>query len=83
MIYDAQKDRFTVDHAQLKLAAGQFRYALQQVRKSAGLPLDRYRQDGPLTPADHAQKGIIDGAKALGVDLGADWGNELDLRGPT
>ena len=81
MTYDATRDRFTVDHSNLQLAAGSFRYALQNVRKAAGLPLDKYKNDGLLPPADHAQKGIIDGAKALGVDLGADWGHELDLRG--
>lgn len=80
MIYDATRDRFTVDHEKLKHAAGSFRYALRHIRKTAGLPLDRYKSDGMLTSADHAQKGIIDGAKALGIDLGADWGCELDLR---
>lgn len=79
MTYDATRDRFTVDHEKLKLAAGSFRYALRHVRKAAGLPLDRYNGDA-LTSADHAQKGIIDGAKALGIDLGADWGCDLDLR---
>jgi hypothetical protein len=48
----------------------------------AGLPLDKYRQDGPLSNADHAQRGIIDAAKKLGIDLGADWGSDLDLRDP-
>jgi hypothetical protein len=80
MIYDALKDRFSLDQSNLRQAAGNFRYALKNVRKAAGLPLDKYQRDGALTPADHAQKGIIEGAKALGIDLGADWGNEIDLR---
>jgi len=80
MIYDAPKDRFAFTHADLQRAAADFRNALQNVRKAANLPLDRYPRSGALTPADHAQKAIIDGAKALGIDLGAAWGNELDLR---
>lgn len=80
MIYDAAGDRFTVEVMNMKHASANFFYALRNIRKAAGLPLDRYESPGALTPADHAQKGVIDGARKLGIDLGAEWGNEIDLR---
>lgn len=80
MNYDAQKDRFTVQHSDLQRSAAMFRSALQNIRKLAGLPLDRYARPCPLAPADHAQRDVIEGAEVLGIDLGGRWGNEIDLR---
>ena len=79
MNYHFPTRQLTVEADKLEIAAGSFMYALRNVRKAAGLPLTPYKRDGALTEADHAQKGILDGAKYLGIDLGADWGNELDL----
>ena len=80
MIYDAKTKRFTVSAQEMQLAAGSFYYALRHIRELAGLPLDRYERDGALENADHAQRGILDAAKTLGIDLGAEWGEDLDLR---
>jgi hypothetical protein len=49
------------------------------IRDMAKKPRKPYKSDGALTPCDYACKGIIDAAKDLGIDLGADWGHELDL----
>jgi hypothetical protein len=80
MIYDAQKDRFTISPSDLRRAGLGFLYALRKIRETAGLPLDRYERDAPLSAADHAMKGVIDAAKAVGIDLGGEWGNEIDVR---
>lgn len=82
MKYHAPTNQFTVEAGDLQSAAYSLTYAMRHIRHTAGLPLDRYRQDGPLSNADHAQRGIIDAAKKLGIDLGADWGSDLDLRDP-
>lgn len=64
-----------VDHA-----ANLLKYALKNIRLQAGLPLDKYRQEGGLTNADYAMKSILDAAKALGIEMEAEWGEQLDLR---
>jgi hypothetical protein len=80
MRYHAPTNQFTVSASDLQSAVDSLTYAMRHIRKLAGLPLDKYNQDGPLSDADHAQRGIIDAANRLGIDLGADWGSDLDLR---
>ena len=82
MRFHVPTGRFTVDSNALSGAALNLRYALSKIRELAGLPLDRYPREGALTDADHAQKGVLDAAAAMGIDFGASWGNELDLRDP-
>lgn len=79
MKYHAPTGQFTVEAGKLKHAAACFLYAIKYIRESAGLPLTRYERSGPLSKADHAQRAVIDGAECLGIDLGAGWGNEIDV----
>lgn len=57
-------------------------YALKNMRKSAGLPLDKYDREGPLTDHDHAAIAIVE----LGINMGIDFEvtphnhNKIDLR---
>ena len=64
----------------LEKTAHNLRQAMRRIRESAGLPLDRYEIPGSLSPADHAQQSLVSIARDLGIDLGAEWCNELDLR---
>ena len=80
MKYHAQSKCFTVTREELEYAVGSLIYSLKHIRKLAGLPFDRYKQEGPLDDAEHAQRGILDAARKLGIDMGADWGSDLDLR---
>jgi hypothetical protein len=80
MKYDPLKNRIVITPEEAQMAAGYLMYALRNIREAAGLPLDKHERSGCLEPADHAQRGILEAAKALGMDLGAEWGNELDLR---
>jgi hypothetical protein len=64
----------------MKQAANSFRYALRHIRLAVNLPLEPYKAPTYMTDADHAMKGLLDGAKTLGIDMGAEWGSELDLR---
>lgn len=78
-MYHAPSKGFTIDLSDLTSATYDLFYSLKNIRELAGLPMTKYEREGFLTKADHAQKGIIDAAKALGIDLGASWGNEIDL----
>ncbi len=37
------------------------------------------KETGMLTDFDHAERGIISGLKSLGININAEWGNNLDL----
>jgi hypothetical protein len=80
MQYHAPTGKFVVAQDGLQACASGLRFAIKQIRLTAGLPLEPYARDSALTPADHAQKAIIDAAAAVGIDLGARWGSELDVR---
>jgi len=80
MKYHAPSNSFTVSVADIEYAALALRCAMRHIREASDLPLEPYKRDGALTPADHAQKMVIEAADRLGIDLGARWGNELDLR---
>lgn len=80
MVYDAVQRSLSVRLNDFDRAAVHFLHALRCVREAAGLSLDRYECKGPLRPADHAMKAILDGAAAIGLSFGAEWGHELDLR---
>jgi hypothetical protein len=77
--YHAPSGQFTSELRDIEAAALNLIYSLKHIRQLAELPLTKYKREGPLTHADHAQKGILDAAKALGIDLGASWGEHLDL----
>lgn len=78
--YHAPTDSFVISSDALKNVARHIRGAMKGIRETAGLPMDRYDSPGALTPADHAQQRLIALARDLGIDLGAEWANEIDLR---
>lgn len=78
--FHAPTKRLTIDVDTLEYVALSMRCSMRHIRKASGLPLEPYPRDGALTEADHAQKLLIDAAERIGIDLGARWGNELDLR---
>jgi hypothetical protein len=80
MKYHAATKGFIIDQQALEFIALSIPYVIKNIRLSAGLPLDRYESDGPLTPADHAMRGVLEIADRLGIEVGARWGNELDVR---
>lgn len=79
MKYHAQTQEFSVSKDDLDKASRSFLCAIKRIRTVAGLPLGKYEIDGLLNDVDHAQRCIIDGAMSMGIDLGAQWGNELDV----
>ena len=53
---------------------------MKAIRIATGITLDKYESSTPLSAADLAQQRLITIASDLGIDLGADWANEIDLR---
>ena len=80
LTYNPKSKTVGVDIKNLDMVYHSLLYAIRSIRELAGLPLDKYEQKGPLTAADHAQKGILDAAKLMGIDMGAEWGERLDVR---
>ena len=79
MKFHAPTNNFVIQHDDLKYASSLLRIAIKQIRLINGLPLSKYNQNSSLKPEDYAQKMIIDAANAIGIDMGAKWGNELDV----
>lgn len=80
MTYDPKTKTLRVNAVALDRAYDALMYSLKKIRLVAGKPLDKYKQSGPLGPDDFAMKGILDAAEALGIEMHASWGNEIDLR---
>lgn len=80
MNYNPVTGNIQVTPKEAERAAMLLRHALKNLRKSAGRPLDKHKRPGMMDDADHCGKNILDAAKALGIDMGAEWPEELDLR---
>ena len=79
MEYHAPTGQFTVAKKGLEYAAHSFLYAIANIRKMSDAPSTPYEQLGKLTPAELAQQRIINGAEALGINLGSTFCHEIDL----
>ena len=79
MKYSPKHQAFIIDQASLNLVSNCLLYAMKKARQVAGIPAGRREMEGALQPIDHCEKAIIDAAKAINIELGADWGSELDL----
>lgn len=78
--YDPLHKMFHVPLEDMESVGLHLLYAMREIRALGGLPLDKYERTGLLQPEDMAQKALINIAERLGLDLGARWGNEIDLR---
>lgn len=78
--FNAQTQNLEIPLETLRRVSGELVYTLRSIREIAGKPMGKYKREGPLEPVDHAQRAVIDLAKAIGINLGADWGDQIDLR---
>ena len=78
MKYHQPSKSFVVETSQIESVADDLKYLLSQIRKLGGRPMTKY-DALPMNDADHAQCTVMDIAKSLGIDLGADRYNKLDL----
>jgi hypothetical protein len=72
MKYHAPTQSFVIDTTALKEAAMCLRFALRNVRQQSGFPLEPHKRQGPMTPACHAERALI--------DLGGTKPGQIDLR---
>lgn len=79
MKYHAPTDQFTISADELRRAAHALRWAIKHVRAGHGLDVKGYKRDGPMDDPEFAESGILDAARALGIDLGADRPGKLDV----
>lgn len=80
MEYSAVHNKLIISQDELRQASIEILYAMKKYRQSAGIPIGkREKETGMLTDFDHAERGIIDGLKSLGININAEWGNNLDL----
>lgn len=56
------------------------RWALLNIRKAGNRPLDKHKRPGQMDEIGFAGCGILNAAKKLGITMGAEWPEELDLR---
>ncbi len=78
--YDPLRNMFQIPQEDIVFVGQHLLYAMREIRTLGGLTLDKYERTGLLQPEDMAQKALINVAERLGLDLGARWGNEIDLR---
>lgn len=57
-------------------------WAMKKYRESCNIPLTKRKTpNGDLGSFDMAERELIQGLKTIGIDLGVDWGKDLDLSG--
>jgi hypothetical protein len=80
MKYHAPTNQFTVSPRDLQMAAHSLRWAIKHIRLGHGRSLKGGdERPGPMEDPDFAESGILDAAKQLGIDLGADRPGKLDV----
>jgi hypothetical protein len=80
MQYHAPTNQFTISADDMKRASSLLRYAISKIRD--GAKLDRKGYDAQKRDADwaeYSEGGIIDAARAIGIELGADRPGKLDV----
>lgn len=82
MKYDPKLNRLVHCTGDLQNVYNLLMYSLKHLRESAGLPLDKYEREGPLTSHDHAAIAIVEAINELGVhlEITPHQHNQLDLR---
>lgn len=78
--YHAPSGCLLLPNDTLEKTAHNLRQAMRRIREAAGVSLDRYEVPAQLSPVDLAQQSLVTIARDLGIDLGAEWCNEIDLR---
>ena len=72
MKYHAPTHQFTVSAEELRRATHALCWAIKHIRLGHGLDPKGCERPGAMQHPDFAEAGIIDAARALGIDLGSD-----------
>jgi len=80
MEYSAIHNKLIITQDELQKFSNGILYAMKKYRQNAGLPIGkREKGTGLLTDFDHAEREMICSLKTLGINVNAEWGNDLDL----
>ncbi len=79
MEYSAVHNKLLITPEELKRFSNEIRYAMADIRKELKVPLTSRKKDGGLERIDHIERSILQACKNIGIDLGAEWGDKLDL----
>jgi len=79
MKYHAPTNQFTVSAQEMERASRSLKWAIKHIRLGHGLDPKGCDRSGPMEHPDFAESGILDAAKSLGIDLGADRHGRLDV----
>ena len=80
MNYHAPTNQFTISADDMKRASYTLRYAIKKIRIGAQLDpkgYDSFKRESDW--AEHSEGAILDAARSLGIDLGADRPGKLDV----
>ncbi len=80
MHFNPATQKIEISPQDATMAYHDLRNALKHVRLMANRPLDKHPRPGPMDNADHAGRAILSAAKSLGLSMGAEWAEDLDLR---
>jgi hypothetical protein len=80
MQYHAPTDQFTISAADMKRASSLLRYAISKIRDGSKLDRKGYESFKRESDwAEYSEGGILDAARTLGIELGADRPGKLDV----
>jgi hypothetical protein len=79
MKYHAPTKQFTISVQNLEQASRALKWAIKHIRLGGGHDTKGYEYSVPMDNAEFAEAGILDAAKDLGIDLGADRPGRLDV----
>lgn len=79
MKYHAPTNQFTISADELQRACHSLCWAIRHIREGHKLSPKGYERTGPMDDPEFAEQGILDAAKNLGIDLGADRPGKLDV----
>ena len=79
MEYSAVHNKLLLNQEDLKRFSIDIRYVMADIRKELKIPLTSRKSEAGLQRIDHIERNILSACKNLGIDLGAEWGEKLDL----
>jgi hypothetical protein len=79
MTYSAVHKGLIVNQEDLQLLADLVKYSMKKYRIITCTPLGKRDKSGMLQDIDHAERALLEGLRKTGVDLGVEWGADLDL----
>ena len=79
MQYHAPTKQFTIEQRALHGVVMHLRYAIRYIRTVNGKPLTPSRREGPVDEAYCAEAALLDAAREIGIDMGAERPGLLDV----